>query len=153
MDSSDLRATWLNYPLKCHAHWVPWITAVKDHALANSVWKYVDPDLPTPATPIQEPTKPHLSDVIKKPANTFTSDLPDEPIRLIDLTSDQLAIYRILLSEYESARSDYLRYMRSIEILKQGIRSSLTPEGRQIINGLTAYEAITKLRATFALSD
>jgi hypothetical protein len=74
--------------LKCHAHWVPWITAVKDHALANSVWKYVDPDLPTPATLLQELTKPHLSDVIKKPANTFTSNLPDEPIRLINLTSD-----------------------------------------------------------------
>jgi hypothetical protein len=88
MDSSDLRATWLNYPLKCHAHWIPWITAVKDHALANSVWKYVDPDLPTPATLLQELTKPHLSDVIKKPANTFTSNLPDEPIRLINLTSD-----------------------------------------------------------------
>jgi hypothetical protein len=130
MDSSDLRATWLNYPLKYHAYWVPWITAIKDHVLANSVWKYVDLDLPTPAIPIQEPTKPHLSDVIKKPANIFTSNLPDEPIRLIDLTSDQLAIYRILLSEYKSARSNYLRYMRSIEILKQGIRSSLTPEGR-----------------------
>jgi hypothetical protein len=88
MDSSDLRATWLNYPLKCHAYWVPWITAVKDYALANSVWKYVDPDLLTPATPLQEPTKPYLSDAIKKPTNIFISDLPDELIRLIDLTSD-----------------------------------------------------------------
>jgi hypothetical protein len=43
--------------------------------------------------------------------------------------------------------------MRSIEILKQGIRSSLTLEGRQIINGLIVHEAMTKLRATFALLD
>lgn len=147
--SSELRATWLNYPLKCHAHWVPWITAVKDYALANSVWKYADPDLSTPATTPQEPIKPLLSDAIKNPSNTFTSEEP----KLVDLTSDQLAIYKILLSEYESLRSDYLRYHRAIESLKQGIRSSLTLEGRQIINGLSAYEAIIKLKATFALSD
>ena len=43
--------------------------------------------------------------------------------------------------------------MLSIESLTQGIRSSLTPEGRQTINGLPAHDAIIKLRATFALSD
>lgn len=89
LSSSELRATWLNYPLKSHAHWVPWITAVKDYALAHDLWKYADPDQPTPITPPQEPVKPQISDVIKKPTNTFSSDLPSEqPIRLIDLTSD-----------------------------------------------------------------
>jgi hypothetical protein len=43
--------------------------------------------------------------------------------------------------------------MRAIESLKQGIRSSLTPEGRQIVNGLSPRDAIIKLRATFALSS
>jgi hypothetical protein len=75
------------------------------------------------------------------------------PTRLIDLTSDQLSIYRILLSEYESSKSDYKQYMRSIQSLKQGIQSSLTPEGRRIINGLSPHNAIKQLRATFARSD
>ena len=150
MDSTDLRATWLSYPLKCHAHWIPWYTAVQDYALSNGVWKYTDPD-EEPATPPQEPIKPQISDVIRKPSNTFTSD--EQPTRLIDLNSDQLSIYKILLSEYESSKSDYLRYMRAIESLKQGIRSSLTPEGRQIVNGLSPRDAIIKLRATFALSS
>jgi hypothetical protein len=151
MDSTDIRATWLNYPLKCHAHWIPWYTAVQDYALSNGVWKYTNPD-EQPATPPQEPIKPQISDVVKRPSNTFTSDEPS-PTRLIDLTPDQLSIYKILLSEYESSKSDYLRYIRAIELLKQGIRSSLTPEGRQIVNGLSPREAIIKLRATFALSS
>ena len=150
MDSTNIQATWLNYPLKCHAHWIPWYTAVQDYALSNGVWKYTNPD-EQPATPPQEPIKPQISDVVKRPSNTFTSD--EQPTRLIDLTPDQLSIYKILLSEYESSKSDYLRYMRAIELLKQGIRSSLTPEGRQIVNGLSPREAIIKLRATFALSS
>jgi hypothetical protein len=44
MDSNDLRATWLSYPLKNYAHWIPWITAVEDYALSNGVWKYTNPD-------------------------------------------------------------------------------------------------------------
>ena len=90
--------------------------------------------------------------MVKRP-RPFTSEEYEQPTRLIDLTSDQLSIYKILLSEYESSKSDYLRYMRAIESLKQGIRSSLTPEGRQIVNGLSPRDAIIKLRATFALSS
>ncbi len=82
--SSELRATWLNYPLKSHAHWVPWITAVKDYAVANSIWKYTDPDRDTPAATPPEPIKPLLSDTIKKELNTFILDEP----RLVDLISD-----------------------------------------------------------------
>ena len=114
------------------------------------MWKYTNPD-EQPAIPPQEPIKPQISNVVKRPSNTFTSD--EQPTRLIDLTSDQLSIYKILLSEYESLKSDYLRYIRAIESLKQGIRSSLTPEGRQIVNGLSPRDAIIKLRATFALSS
>ncbi|OKP08901.1 hypothetical protein PENSUB_5510, partial [Penicillium subrubescens] len=126
-------------------------TAVQDYALSNGVWKYTNPNK-QPATPPQEPIKPQISDVVKRPSNTFISDEPS-PTRLIDLIPDQLSIYKILLSEYESSKSDYLRYMRAIELLKQGIRSSLTPEGRQIVNGLSPREAIIKLRTTFALSS
>ena len=43
--------------------------------------------------------------------------------------------------------------MRAIESLKQDIRSSLTPEGRQIVNGLSPYDTIIKLRAIFTLSS
>jgi hypothetical protein len=159
MDSNDLRATWLNYPLKCYAHWIPWFTAVQDYALSNGVWKYANPD-EQPATPPQELTKPQISDVVKQPSRTFTPDEPEQPQpeskqpkSIIDLTPEQVRLYKILLSEYESSKSDYLRYMRAIESLKQGIRSSLTLEGRQIVNGLSLRDAIIKLRATFALSS
>jgi hypothetical protein len=151
IDSTNIQATWLNYPLKCHAHWIPWYTAVQDYVLSNSVWKYTNPDK-QPAIPPQEPIKPQISDVVKRLSNTFTSDEP-LPIRLINLTPDQLLIYKILLSEYELSKSDYLRYIRAIELLKQGIRLLLTPEGRQIVNGLSLREAIIKLRAIFALSS
>jgi hypothetical protein len=57
MDSTDLQATWLKYPLKSYAHWTSWITAVQDYAVENSVWQYTNPDQP-PATPPQEPIKP-----------------------------------------------------------------------------------------------
>ena len=76
-----------------------------------------------------------------------------QPTRIINLISNQLSIYKILLSEYKSSKSDYLRYIYTIESLKQGIRSSLTPKGRQIVNGLSLRDAIIKLRATFALSS
>jgi hypothetical protein len=139
---------------------------VQDYALSNGVWKYANPD-EQPATPPQEPTKPQISDVVKQPSKqpsrTFTPDAldvleqpqpePKQPKSLIDLTLEQVGLYKILLSEYESSKSDYLRYMRAIESLKQGIRSSLTLEGRQIVNGLSPRDAIIKLRATFALSS
>jgi hypothetical protein len=101
----------------------------------------------------------------KQPSRTFTPDVAEQPQPeqpqpelkqpkyLINLTPNQVGLYKILLSEYESSKSDYLRYIRAIKSLKQGIRSSLTPEGRQIVNGLTARDTIIKLRATFALSN
>jgi hypothetical protein len=114
--------------------------------------------------------KPQISNVVKQPPKqpsrtftpdiTFTPDVPEQPQpepklpkSLIDLTPDQVGLYKILLSEYDSSKSDYLRYIRAIKSLKQGIRSSHTPEGRQIVNGLTARNAIIKLRAMFVLSD
>lgn len=163
MDSTDIRATQLSYPLKCHAHWIPWYTAVQDYALLNGVWKYTNPDV-DPAMPPQEPIKLQILDMIKsddkakQPSRTFTPDALiqaqlEKPTRLINLNSDQLSIYKILLSEYESSKSDYLRYIRAIKSLKQGIRLSLIPKGRQIVNGLSPRDAIIKLRAIFALSS
>ena len=124
---------------------------MQDYVVENSVWQYTNPDQP-PATPPQEPIKPQISDVARQPSNTFTSDEPS-PTRLIDLTPNQVSIYRILLDEYNSSRSDFKQYIRSIQSLKQGIQSSLTPEGRKIINGLSPRDAIIQLRATFARSD
>jgi hypothetical protein len=120
---------------------------VQDYALENSVWQYTNPDK-QPTIPPQEPTKPQLSNMIR-------TDQKEQkiPTRLINLTSDQLSIYKILLSEYKSSKSDYKQYMRSIQSLKQGIQSSLTPKGRRIINGLSPHDAIKQLRATFARSD
>ena len=70
---------------------------MEDYALANSVWKYANPDQ-QPAIPPQELSKPQISGVVKRPSNTFTSDEPS-PTRLVDLTSDQLSFYNILFSE------------------------------------------------------
>jgi hypothetical protein len=56
MDSTEIQATWLKYPLKSHSHWTSWITAVQDYAVENSVWQYANPDQ-QPATPPQEPIK------------------------------------------------------------------------------------------------
>jgi hypothetical protein len=123
---------------------------VQDYTLSNGVWKYTNPNK-QPATLPQEPIKLQIFNVVKRLSNTFTLD--EQPTRLIDLTPNQLSIYKILLSEYKSSKSDYLCYIRAIELLKQGIRLSLTPKGRQIVNGLSLREAIIKLRATFALSS
>ena len=83
LNNNNQQATsWLKYPLKCHSHWIPWITAVKDYALENSVWKYTNPDQ-LPATPPEEPIKPKLSDAIK-----ITTQPTLSPLRLIDLTTD-----------------------------------------------------------------
>jgi hypothetical protein len=66
----------------------------------------------------------------KQPSRTFTPDVAEQPQPeqpqpelkqpkcLIDLTPNQVELYKILLSEYESSKSDYLRYMRAIESLK-----------------------------------
>ena len=58
-----------------------------------------------------------------------------------------------MISEYKSDKSDFKLYMRAMQSLKHGIQSSLTPEGRKIINGLSPRDAIITLRATFARSD
>jgi hypothetical protein len=61
----------------------------------------------------------------QQPSRTFTPDVVEQlqpelkqPKCLINLTLNLVRLFKIILSEYKSSKSDYLRYIRAIKSLK-----------------------------------
>lgn len=122
--------------------WQLWIAHIKNIAMENQIWQYINPRHSTEPPEPTEPEKPTAAQITGDPTATTQS-----------LDPTQLSRYSALFSIYQTKRAEYQSFLRARQRIVSLIHDTVADSNQHYLTGIyTPYQKLRKLRSIFAPS-